>query len=47
MPILTINNKMKTKPINNKIIKKRMKMLQKKNNQMISINKIKVSNKIN
>jgi len=42
--MMKINNKMKTVQINNKLMEKTMKVLKKKNNQMIKINKIKVSN---
>ena len=42
--MMKINNKMKKVQINNKMMQKTMKVLKKKNNQMIKINKIKVSN---
>jgi hypothetical protein len=42
--MMKINNKMKTVQINNKLMEKTMKVLKKKNNQRIKINKIKVSN---
>ena len=42
--MMRINNKMKKVQINNKMMEKTMKVLKKKNNQMIKINKIKVSN---
>ena len=42
--MMRINNKMKKVQINNKMMEKTMKALKKKNNQMIKINKIKVSN---
>ena len=41
--MMRINNKMKKVQINNKMMEKTMKVLKKKNNQMIKINKIKVS----
>ena len=41
--MMKINNKMKKVQINNKMMQKTMKVLKKKNNQMIKINKIKVS----
>ena len=42
--MMRINNKMKKVQINNKMMEKTMKVWKKKNNQMIKINKIKVSN---
>jgi len=42
--MMKINNKMIKVQINNKMMEKTMKVLKKKNNQMIKINKIKVSN---